>query len=222
VGLARAFATEAGVLLMDEPFSALDPLIRTRLQDELLSLQSRVKKTILFVTHDLDEAMRLGNQISMLEGGRIVQTGSPQAIVSQPANEYVAAFVRHMNPLAMLTGAMVMRSIEQCERDAAAYWIDSERRTRASTDAEGRLTSVMNDANAMQIWNTQESASRPAGAAIAVVGPQNSLQSIVQLLNVTGHPVLVAEDGRLLGSCSSREIVTALGRHRTHEASSTA
>ncbi|MCP6770030.1 glycine betaine/L-proline ABC transporter ATP-binding protein, partial [Klebsiella pneumoniae] len=75
VGLARAFATEADILLMYEPFSALDPLIRTKLQDELLALQARVRKTILFVSHDLDEALRLGNQISILEGGRILQTG---------------------------------------------------------------------------------------------------------------------------------------------------
>ena len=76
VGLARAFATDADILLMDEPFSALDPLIRGKLQGELLALQERVKKTILFVSHDLDEALRLGDRISILEGGRIVQTGS--------------------------------------------------------------------------------------------------------------------------------------------------
>ncbi len=86
VGLARAFATDADILLMDEPFSALDPLIRTKLQDELLALQARVKKTILFVSHDLDEALRLGNQISVLEGGRILQTGSVQDIVLRPAH----------------------------------------------------------------------------------------------------------------------------------------
>ena len=111
VGLARAFATEADLLLMDEPFSALDPLIRTRLQDELLALQARVRKTILFVTHDLDEAFRIGNQVSILEGGRIIQTGSVRDIVTAPANDHVAAFVAHMNPLNLLTADMVMRAI---------------------------------------------------------------------------------------------------------------
>ena len=110
VGLARAFATDADILLMDEPFSALDPLIRTKLQDELLALQERVKKTILFVSHDLDEALRLGDQISILEGGRIIQTGTAQDIVMAPATDYVAEFVRHMNPLSVLTGGMVMRA----------------------------------------------------------------------------------------------------------------
>ena len=104
VGLARAFATEADILLMDEPFSALDPLIRRKLQDELLALQERVKKTILFVSHDLDEALKLGDRISIMEGGRIVQTGTAQDIVHRPANEYVAEFVRHINPRTAMKG----------------------------------------------------------------------------------------------------------------------
>jgi glycine betaine/proline transport system ATP-binding protein len=104
VGLARAFATDADILLMDEPFSALDPLIRRKLQDELLALQERVKKTILFVSHDLDEALKLGDKISILEGGRIVQTGTARDIVDRPANEYVAEFVEHINPRTAIKG----------------------------------------------------------------------------------------------------------------------
>ncbi|MBW9062760.1 choline ABC transporter ATP-binding protein [Rhizobium herbae] len=109
VGLARAFATGAPILLMDEPFSALDPLIRTRLQDELLEFQRRLKKTILFVSHDLDEAFRIGNRIAIMEGGRIIQCGTPQEIVKSPANQYVADFVQHMNPITMLTAMDVMQ-----------------------------------------------------------------------------------------------------------------
>src|SRR5580704_10404620 len=105
VGLARAFATDADILLMDEPFSALDPLIRRKLQDELLALQERVKKTILFVSHDLDEALKLGDKVTILEGGRIVQTGTAQDIVERPANDYVAEFVRHINPRTAIKGA---------------------------------------------------------------------------------------------------------------------
>ncbi|MEX3011927.1 choline ABC transporter ATP-binding protein [Hoeflea sp. TYP-13] len=108
VGLARAFATGAPILLMDEPFSALDPLIRTRLQDELLQLQEQLHKTIIFVSHDLDEAFRIGNRIAIMEGGRIVQCGTPQEIVQNPANEYVADFVANMNPLSMLVAGDVM------------------------------------------------------------------------------------------------------------------
>ena len=102
VGLARAFATEAPILLMDEPFSALDPLIRNKLQDELLELQQRLKRTIVFVSHDLDEAFKLGNRIAIMEGGRIVQCGTPRQIFTSPSNDYVAEFVAHMNPLGVL------------------------------------------------------------------------------------------------------------------------
>ena len=108
VGLARAFATEAPILLMDEPFSALDPLIRSRLQDELLDLQRELKRTIIFVSHDLDEAFKIGNRIAIMEGGRIVQCGTPREIFSHPANDYVADFVANMNPLGVLTARDVM------------------------------------------------------------------------------------------------------------------
>ena len=112
VGLARAFATEAPILLMDEPFSALDPLIRTRLQDELLDVQAKLRRTILFVSHDLDEAFKLGNRIAIMEGGRIVQCGTPRQIFNQPASDYVADFVAHMNPLGVLTARDVMGPAE--------------------------------------------------------------------------------------------------------------
>ena len=105
VGLARAFATDAPILLMDEPFSALDPLIRSRLQDDLLELQARARRTILFVSHDLDEAFKLGNRIALMEGGRIVQTGTAREIIRAPASPYVADFVAHMDPLMVLTAA---------------------------------------------------------------------------------------------------------------------
>jgi glycine betaine/proline transport system ATP-binding protein len=108
VGLARAFATDAPILLMDEPFSALDPLIRTKLQDELIDLQRNLQRTIIFVSHDLDEAFKLGDRIAIMEGGRIVQCGTPQEIYTNPANEYVSDFVAHMNPLGVL-----------CARDVA-------------------------------------------------------------------------------------------------------
>ena len=108
VGLARAFATDAEILLMDEPFSALDPLIRNRLQDELLQLQEKMHCTIVFVSHDLEEAVKLGNTITIMEGGRIVQTGKPEDIVLRPANGYVADFVAHLNPLSVLTAADAM------------------------------------------------------------------------------------------------------------------
>ncbi len=103
VGLARAFVTDAPILLMDEPFSALDPLIRTRLQDELLELQAKLQRTIIFVSHDLDEAFKIGDRIALMEGGRIVQCGTAREIIANPVSDYVADFVNHMNPLSVLT-----------------------------------------------------------------------------------------------------------------------
>lgn len=108
VGLARAFATEAPILLMDEPFSALDPLIRSRLQDELLELQAKLRRTIIFVSHDLDEAFKLGDRIALMEGGRIVQCGTPQEIIANPVDDYVEDFVAHMNPMNVLRAMDIM------------------------------------------------------------------------------------------------------------------
>ena len=112
VGLARALATEAPILLMDEPFSALDPIVRARLQDDLLVLQRDLQRTIVFVSHDLDEAFKLGDRIAIMEGGRIVQVGTPLEIARAPASAYVADFVGHMNPLGVLTAMDVMRPFE--------------------------------------------------------------------------------------------------------------
>jgi len=93
---------------MDEPFSALDPLIRSKLQDELLDLQKKLKRTIIFVSHDLDEAFKIGNRIALMDGGRIVQCGTAREIIANPVSEYVADFVAHMNPLGVLTARDVM------------------------------------------------------------------------------------------------------------------
>lgn len=123
VGLARAFATDAPILLMDEPFSALDPLIRSKLQDELLDLQARLKRTIVFVSHDLDEAFKLGNRIALMEGGRLVQVGTAREIIANPVSEYVADFVAHMNPLGVLTARDVM---EPGQANPASPPIDAE------------------------------------------------------------------------------------------------
>lgn len=97
VGLARALCTDPDILLMDEAFSALDPLIRSEMQDQLLDLQNRLQKTIVFITHDLDEALRLGDRIAILKGGELSQVGTPEDILNNPADDYVAAFVRDVN-----------------------------------------------------------------------------------------------------------------------------
>ncbi len=108
VGLARALATNPGILLMDEAFSALDPLIRSDMQQQLIELQSELKKTIVFITHDLDESLRLGDHIGILNGGRLVQVGTPEQIIMNPADDYVEAFVKDVNRAKVLRAKTVM------------------------------------------------------------------------------------------------------------------
>jgi glycine betaine/proline transport system ATP-binding protein len=218
VGLARAFATDADILLMDEPFSALDPLIRGKLQDELLALQARVKKTILFVSHDLDEALRLGDRITILQNGRIIQTGTAEDIVLAPADDYVAEFVRHMNPLDVLTGSMIMSARANMEGDAGAVWLDANRRYRLSLGVDDQLEHVHVDGNLHPVNHIHDAAGAASAApGLAVVPASFSLQEIIQLRQSTGHPVLLAEGGRILGVCGETEIIRALaGSRRAH------
>ncbi len=198
VGLARAFATEADILLMDEPFSALDPLIRTKLQDELVQLQARLRKTILFVTHDLDEALKLGNSISVLEGGRIVQTGTPEDIVLRPTSAYVAEFVQHMNPLSVLRGHMVMSRLEDLPRTVDTVSFGTGGHYQLDIDSSGGAIA--------------RAAHSPIQLAHADVNIP--LRALIDLQRNTGHPVLLTEGGRVCGVCTAEDIVSALAdRH---------
>jgi glycine betaine/proline transport system ATP-binding protein len=214
VGLARAFATDADILLMDEPFSALDPLIRTRLQDELLSLQARVRKTILFVTHDMNEAMRLGNQISILDGGRMVQTGTASEIVTRPCNDYVAAFVQHMNPLTVLTAAMVMRPVAQLRREQSTLWLDEQGHTKVQLDAEGRAQTARCADQALALVPLEAATGAASGPRLVVVPGECTLQTLVEIQDATAQPVLVTDASGPIGVCGSAQIVSALSRHR--------
>ena len=213
VGLARAFATDADILLMDEPFSALDPLIRGKLQDELLTLQERVKKTILFVSHDLDEALRLGDRISILQNGRIIQTGTAEDIVLAPADDYVAEFVRHMNPLDVLTGAMIMNARADMASEGNLLWLDDRRRYRLSMSGADEALGLELDGVAHALRHVRDGLAA-AEPGLAVAPASLSLQSIIQLRQSTGHPVLLSENGKIIGVCGETEIIRALARSR--------
>ncbi len=215
VGLARAFATDADILLMDEPFSALDPLIRTKLQDELLDLQSKLKKTILFVSHDLDEAMKLGNRIVIMEGGRIVQAGTAEDIVLRPADSYVAEFVRHMNPLEALRVSTVMTPLAALPRDGAVVTacttsllrvtLMDDDRLGAATRGEARQPGSIVANHALN--------GSGAGAAAITVPPDLPLKEAVALRHAQNCPILVVSDeGVLLGSVNEGDIFRALLR----------
>lgn len=116
VGLARALAADPAILLMDEPFSALDPLIRRQLQDQFMELSHKLGKTTLFITHDLDEAIRVGSRIAIMKDGRIVQTGTPEEIVTKPADDYVRAFVQNISKLDLITAQSVMEPLAALRR----------------------------------------------------------------------------------------------------------
>lgn len=115
VGLARAIASDPEILLMDEPFSALDPLIRKQLQDQFMELSAKLKKTTMFITHDLDEAIRIGNRIAIMKDGRIVQIGTPEDIILNPADEYVSDFVAGISKLNMIFAHSVMKPVDEFE-----------------------------------------------------------------------------------------------------------
>lgn len=215
VGLARAFATDADILLMDEPFSALDPLIRDKLQDELLDLQKSLNKTIIFVSHDLDEAMKLGNTIAIMEGGRIVQAGAAEEIVLHPANAYVAEFVAHMNPLRVLRGSSLMTPAAELHRDGAAVLLDSEGRLRLTLDGEGRPAGlVLDGAPARTLsWEPGLELDAIAGADLVLAPTALTLRDAVVLRQASGHPVALVDDhGRLAGICGDEEIYAGLLR----------
>ena len=220
VGLARAFATDADILLMDEPFSALDPLIRNKLQDELLGLQSELKKTIIFVSHDLDEAMKIGNRIAILEGGRIVQCGTAEDILLEPADSYVAEFVKHMNPLNVLRGRSLMTPATALRRNDDELLLDPGGRIRLRLDDDDRPLGVTLDGRAGAIAIADRATGRiaatnPDDVDIVVAPIDLRMRSAIALRSFSGNPiVLVDELGRMAGLCGDDEIYRALLQQR--------
>ena len=208
VGLARAFATDADILLMDEPFSALDPLIRARLQDELLDLQKKLKKTIIFVSHDLDEAMKIGSHIAIMEDGRIVQNGAPEAIVLDPVNDYVADFVAHMNPLNVLRGVSVMTPLGEMETRDGEVLLDPIGRIRLAL-ADGTLpdeATIGGRSAPIVGWDPEVGIDDRLKGQIAVAPSTITLRTALELRHRSGHPVLLVHDGRMIGMIGDDEI----------------
>ena len=209
VGLARALATDADILLMDEPFSALDPLIRDRLQDELLELQKRLRKTILFVSHDLDEALKLGSKIAIMEGGRIVQTGSPEEIVLRPADDYVRSFVANVNPLNVLRLEAVMRPLPR----TAATSVTLADGLRLHLDAAGRPVGAQAGFMPLRLQGIDDGAIEAAPDVLFAAPQRASVRVAVETLSRTARPLLVLDgEGRLVGCVDARALLRGLGR----------
>ncbi len=214
VGLARAFATDAEILLMDEPFSALDPLIRSRLQDELLDLQQKLHKTIVFVSHDLDEAMKLGSQIAIMESGRIVQHGAPEAIVLNPVSEYVADFVTHMNPLNVLRGASLMTPVDAIARRGQELLLDPAGRARITLRPDGAPDQVVVAGRTLPVvpWEPGSSLAALNTSCVAAVPADVTLKTALEIRHQTGNPVILMADGRMLGVIGDDEIYRGILR----------
>ena len=216
VGLARAFATEAPILLMDEPFSALDPLIRTKLQDELLQLQKTLKKTIIFVSHDLEEALKIGNRITIMEGGRIVQSGPPEDIVLKPANAYVRDFIANVNPLSVLTAWNVMRDRRDLESAGEGWlWLDRRRTTRFKIDSDGLVAAAERDGKPA-VWVSCDDVESPPDDAPHVfwARPGTSLKTVMLAMHrsQTSPVALFDDQSRFVGAIGIRDVLSAVLR----------
>ncbi|HEY9096496.1 MAG TPA: choline ABC transporter ATP-binding protein [Hydrogenophaga sp.] len=211
VGLARALAMDADILLMDEPFSALDPLIRQGLQDELLELQRKLSMTIVFVSHDLDEALKLGNNIVIMKGGQIVQHSKPEDIVLNPANDYVRAFVAHTNPLNVLSGRSLMRPLADCEQANGETCLDGVADIWLQLDAQGALHSARHGADSLtlQRWSPEQPIEalqmRPT-----VVSADIGMRDALHIRYQTGQKLVLSEGERLVGILGDRELYHAL------------
>ncbi len=216
-GLARALAADAAVLLMDEAFSALDPLIRRDMQQELVELQRRLQKTIVFVSHDLDEAIALGGRIVLMKDGAIVQVGTAEAILAHPATPYVARFVEHIDVASVLkVGALlaavpvVLRSPE--DPTAAADRMDAAGCGNALVvDAKGRLLGRTDAATLRRAPHGQ--GLERAVQSCARVAATASVKQALPVVAAEAEPVAVVdEDGRLLGTIDRVGIINALAR----------
>jgi glycine betaine/proline transport system ATP-binding protein len=215
VGLARAFATEAPILLMDEPFSALDPLIRTKLQDELLDLQKRLQKTIIFVSHDLEEALKIGNTISIMESGRIVQSGRPEDIVLRPANDYVREFIANVNPLSVLTAWNVMRGPHELMKDKGGWiWLDRRKTTRFKLGKDNKVTSVERDGQTAT-WLScaaAETSVDPKSRPVFWATPGTSLKTVMLAMHrsETAPVALFNDDNTFAGAIGVKDVLQAV------------
>ncbi len=189
VGLARALAMDADILLMDEPFSALDPLIRQGLQDELLDLQRKLHKTIVFVSHDLDEALKLGTRIAIMKDGKIIQYSKPEEIVLNPADDYVRNFVAHTNPLNVLCAKSLMTPLEQCVVARGEYCLDTAQNLWMIVNPQRHLTSLRKGVTTahVQPWSPAQQIETLARQPTCVP-PATTMRDALQIRYETGHP----------------------------------
>ncbi|MER2174518.1 MAG: glycine betaine/L-proline ABC transporter ATP-binding protein [Carnobacterium sp.] len=217
VGLARALANDPEILLMDEAFSALDPLIRREMQDELIELQSKVKKTIIFITHDLNEALRIGDKIALMKDGSIVQIGSPEEILTNPANDYVEKFVEDVDRSKVLTAENIMQrpetlniknhgprfALEQMRSEgiSSILVVDSQRNLLGYITAEDASDARKNNINTIENILKKD---------IPTVTRTTSMNDIFSVIHDSTTPVAVVDEGKLVGIIVRGAVIAAL------------
>lgn len=207
VGLARALANDPDILLMDEAFSALDPLIRKQMQNELLDLQERLHKTIVFITHDLDEALKLGDRILLMKDGRVQQIGTPEEILGQPANEYVRKFVEDVDRTTVLTAKDVMRNPDPVispkdgprvalrrmkeEGISSIFVLGKERKLMGLIKAEDAVNAINEGRTGLDGLIITD---------VPTVQPDLSVADLIPMVATAKYPVsVVDENGRMMG-----------------------
>ena len=207
VGLARALAVQSDVLLMDEPFSGLDPLIRREMQDELISLQTEIHKTIVFITHDLNEALKIGDRIAIMRDGEIVQEGSPEEIVTLPADDYVSSFIQDVSRAKVIQAKAIMQDPDAVVHD----WQGPRAALHTMKEYDTDVLFVLGHDNILKGILTEDGAARLArqkveklqGVELGEVisaQPDDYIEDLIPMAAQTEHPIAVTnEQGRLLG-----------------------
>ncbi|MFC5628416.1 glycine betaine/L-proline ABC transporter ATP-binding protein [Aliibacillus thermotolerans] len=218
VGLARALANDPDILLMDEAFSALDPLIRKDMQDELIDIQNKMQKTIVFITHDLDEALRLGDRILIMKDGSIVQIGTPEEILMSPENEYVERFVEDVDRSKVFTVEQVMIRAETVNADKEGPRVALQRMKEAKissiyvTDRHRKLLGIVHAEDVSQlIKEGKDDLKEAMETEVPTVTKETVLRDMMDLLTErTNVPVAVVEDEKLKGIVVRGTVVAAL------------
>lgn len=223
VGLARALANGSDILLMDEAFSALDPLIRKEMQDELLQLQAGLHKTILFITHDLDEALKLGDRIAIMKDGVIVQIGTPEEILQNPANEYVYHFVQDVDRSKVLTAEHVMK-----KPDVVTTWKDGARVAIRKMEEAGissiyvvnkerKIKGVLTIDAALEAVKKNKWVEALLEQDYFTTSPETPLQELIPAAAETKYPIAVVKDEKLIGIIVRVSILSGLILGREEE-----
>lgn len=196
---------------MDEPFSALDPLIRQGLQDELLALQQKLNKTIVFVSHDLDEALKLGSRIAIMKDGKIIQYSKPEEIVLNPADDYVRTFVAHTNPLNVLCGRSLMRTLANCKRVNGSVCIDPGADSWIDLAEGNTIKGVRQGAGALDLqhWRSGQ-AVEGLGRGPTLVDSNIGMRDALQIRYQTGNKLVLHDNHQVVGILGDTELYHAL------------